>query len=140
VQGGRVFVAGDSQAPGRPVTFRVFDLGGSPTPTPESFSTEGAGNALMTDVAFQKDRAIFAIEQAGSMTLVAYDQATTSPVFLREVFLPRDPRVPTLKNVRDGNMAMAASDTRVAVVWTTAKQLTEHDVLGGYAVFACSTP
>jgi hypothetical protein len=40
--------------------------------------------------------------------------------------------------VRDGRLAIAASDTRVAVVWTTGKTLTQNDAVGGYAVFACT--
>jgi hypothetical protein len=33
---------------------------------------------------------------------------------------------------------VAATDTRVAVVWTTARQLNNNDHTGGYAVFACT--
>jgi hypothetical protein len=43
----------------------------------------------------------------------------------------------SLKDVRNGRIAVAATDTRVALVWLTARQLTANDPSGGYAVFAC---
>ena len=45
--------------------------------------------------------------------------------------------VTSLLDVHDGRVAVAASDTRVGVVWTTARQLTANDPTGAYAVFAC---
>jgi hypothetical protein len=35
-------------------------------------------------------------------------------------------------------VAVAATASRIAVVWTTAKVLTNNDSTGGYAVFACT--
>jgi hypothetical protein len=139
-QGTRAYVVSDATAPGRPAVFRVFDLG-APAPTVmESFETQGSGKLLFADVVFQKDRAIFAVEQPGSISLIAYDLATTAPARLREVFLPSDPRIPSMKEVRDGNVAIAATSSRVAIAWTTGRTLTDRDALGGYAIFACTTP
>lgn len=140
VQGSRLIVVTDSVTPGQPAAFEVFDLG-NPSPVANGgLFALGTGAVLFGDVAFQKDRAFFALEQAGGITLVAYDHATTTPALLRQIYLPSDPRVPAMKTLRDGRVAVAASDTRVAVAWTTARTLTEHDVLGGYAIFACTTP
>jgi hypothetical protein len=50
----------------------------------------------------------------------------------------RQTRISGISTVRDGSVAVAASDTRVAVVWTTAKVLGQNDAAGGYAVFACT--
>jgi hypothetical protein len=35
-------------------------------------------------------------------------------------------------------VAIAASDTRALVVWTTATTLGPNDPLGGYALYACA--
>ena len=37
----------------------------------------------------------------------------------------------------DGRVAIAASQSRVAVVWTAAPQLTANDAVGGDAILAC---
>jgi hypothetical protein len=42
--------------------------------------------------------------------------------------------------VRDGRVAVLATDTRVIVAWTTQESLGPNDATGGFAVFACTTP
>jgi hypothetical protein len=140
VLGARAFVVSDNASPDSPVTWRIFDLGKSMPGISDSFSVPALGKVLFTDVAVNQDHAFFAVEQPGAITLVAYDHATTTPTLLRSVFLPHDLRVPSMINVRDGRLAVAASDTRVAVVWTTGQMLSGNDVVGGYALFACTTP
>ena len=139
-EGTRVFVVSDSPAASSPVGYRAFDLGKTDPVAAEGFAPQGLGPVLSADVALAKDRALFAIEQPGSISIVAYDHATTMPSLLRSIYLPDDARVPAMTNVRDGRVAIAANDTRVAVVWTTAKSLGSQDTTGGYAVYACSTP
>ncbi len=136
--GTRVAVVSDGRVPGKPVAFRVFDLGKSGAAASDGFSTDGLGKVLYADVALHQDHLVFAVERPGSISLVVYDHATTTPTFLREVTLSADPRVPSLASVRDGHVALSVSDTRVAVVWTTASSLTANDAVGGYAVFACT--
>jgi hypothetical protein len=136
--GTRVVVASDGVVPGKPVAWRVFDLGGATAAASDGFTTDGAGDVLYADVALHQDRILFAVERPGSIAVVVYDHAATAPAFLRQVVLGVDPRVPSLATVRDGRLAIAASDTRVAVVWTTGKTLTQNDAVGGYAVFACT--
>ena len=138
--GGRVFVASDGASGGGTVSVRAYDLGGATPAFSETFAGQGLGKVLYADVAIAHDRAFLAAEQPGSISLLAYDHATTTPTLLRQVFLPADPRVPSMATVRDGRVAVAASDTRVAVVWTTARSMSANDVTGGYAVFACTTP
>ena len=138
--GSRVIVISDSTVPGRPVAWRAFDLGKVQPAASDNLDVPGLGKVLFADVALRQDHAFFAVEQPGAITLVAYDHATTTPTLLRTVFLPSDPRVPAMLNVRDGRIAIAASDTRVVVVWTTGKTLGENDIVGGYALFACTTP
>jgi hypothetical protein len=139
-QASRVYVGSDGTLAAMPVAWRAFDLGGGTAAASGGFSTQGLGKVLYVDVALAKDRAVFAVEQPGSISLEVLDHATTQPVFLRDLFLPSLSRLPSLATVRDGQVAIAASDTRVAVVWTTASQLAKNDDVGGYAVFACTTP
>jgi hypothetical protein len=152
-QGTRVALTFDGTSLARPFGFRVFDLGRPPGP-PDGHSPEGRGKVLFADVTQRQDRLFFFVGQKGSLALSVYERATTTPSFLREVFLGSDPRVPALRDIRDGLVAVAANDTRVAVVWMTArnmivtndKQSTDEGVsldqarLGGYAVFACRSP
>ncbi len=138
--GTRVIVVSDSSAPGRPLAWRAFDLGKTQPVANDSLDVPGLGKVLFADVALRQDHAFFAIEQPGAITLAAYDHATTTPTLLRTVFLPSDPRIPSMAKVRDGRVAIAASDSRVIVVWTTGRTLGENDIVGGYALFACTTP
>ena len=151
-QGTRLIVA--NSAPGGAPEFRVFDLGTS-TPVAGPRFITGPGNQLpgrsvsFTDVAFHKDYAFFALEhgpilsETGGIVVVAYKGlAKTSgdldPVPVRQVSLGSSTRIPrAVRDVRDGRVAIAASDTRVAVVWATARQLTPNDPTGGYALLAC---
>ena len=55
---------------------------------------------------------------------------------LRRVDLASDVRIP--KSAHDGPVAIAATDTRVAVVWVAHKTaLSDGEGIDGYAVFAC---
>jgi hypothetical protein len=125
---------------GLPVAYHAFDLVGNTIaagPT-DDFSTNSLqGKPIFADVALVSDTMLVAVEQPGAIALVAFDHATTMPVFKREVDFGDDPRLPSIKNVRDGRIAIAASPTRVGVVWATGSTLTMNDPVGGYAVFAC---
>jgi hypothetical protein len=138
--GRRLVVASSGTTPGKPVAFRLFDLGTKEPVITDGFNTEGLGKVSYADVAYNQAHLFFAVEQPGAISLVAYEHADTTPSFLREVQLTQNPRVPSLKDIRDGRIAVAASDTRVAVTWITGKLLTQNDAVGGYAVFACRTP
>ncbi|MEZ4257894.1 MAG: hypothetical protein R3B36_02420 [Polyangiaceae bacterium] len=138
VTGARVITVSEGASGGRGVTFRSFDVGKPAAVDTNGFSVEGLGKVLFADVAIAKDRVFFAVEKAGEISLVAYANATTIPTPLREVTFSREPRIPTVANVRDGRVAVAATETRVAVAWTTARVLTSNDAAGGYAVFACA--
>jgi hypothetical protein len=151
-QGNRLIVA--NSAPSGRAEFRIFDLGGSgeslaPIFGPLSVDAP-AKPVLFADVAFHKDHAFFAIEQEAvapdreaSIGVVAYrgmaaDKNGLSPAFIRFISLGQSTRIPrAVKDVRDGHVAIAASDTRVGIVWTTASKLTPNDATGGYAVLAC---
>ena len=90
------------------------------------------------DVAIVGDRAYFAALMDGIIELRAYDGASTLLTPLSGVSLQNEPRISAVDHVRDGRVAIAATESRVAVVWTTAKVLKDNDPSGGYAVFACS--
>lgn len=139
VEGTTAVVVSDGTGVGRPLAFRIYTLG-KDIPYVDGYAPEGIGKVLFADVAVRQNRMFFAVEQPGSINVVAYSGFATTPALLREVILSQDPRVPSISTVRDGHVAVAASDTRVAVAWTTAKNLTENDATGGYAVFACRTP
>ncbi|HEY8039566.1 MAG TPA: hypothetical protein VIF15_07220 [Polyangiaceae bacterium] len=137
-EGARAFVLSDAGAGGKPVAWHAFDLGGPSAVATDSFAPPGAGAVLGGDVAFRLDRVMFVLEQAGALSVAVYDHASTTPTPLRSVLLSGDARVPSQATVRDGRVAIAASDSRVLVAWLTAKTIGPNDPLGGYALYACA--
>jgi hypothetical protein len=137
--GSRFLVASNGSSPDGSIVWSAFDVGSS-TPGPTgTFSPMSMGNVSFVDVAMHQDHAFFAAEVDQSLSLFAFDKASTSPVFLREVPFSTIPSLP-IGSLRDGLVAVAASDTRVAVVWGTGQALTSDDDVGGYALFACVAP
>ncbi len=137
---GRAFVASDGQTSSAPVSYRAFDVGSSAPSVVASYAPQGTGPVLYADVAFHQDHLFVAVEREGEIILDVFEKATTTPTLLREVPLSGDPRIPTTSDVRDGRVAVLATDTRVIVAWTTQESLGPDDATGGFAVFACSTP
>ena len=140
VAGSRVVVVSDGASPGRSVAYRTFDADRPPTAEPGGFPVVG-GTGLVTsaDVALLDDKAYFAVVKPGGVSLHVFASASTTPRPLREVQFATQPRIPSVTTVREtGRVAVAATSTRVAVAWTTAKALTDGDPSGGYAVFACT--
>lgn len=135
---GRAFVLANGAAGEQSLTWSAMDLGSGMPAASGALAPPGQGAVAGGDVVFHGDRVVFAIEQKGSISLVVYDHASTTPTYLRSMLLSDDPRVPSQATVRDGNVAIAASDTRVVVVWTTASTLGPNDAVGGYAVYACA--
>jgi hypothetical protein len=84
------------------------------------------------------DRVYFAVLKPGSVSLHVFSNASTQPKPLREVLFAKQPRIAAIETVKDGRVAIAANESRVAVAWTTAKTLNPNDSTGGYAVFACT--
>lgn len=136
-QGTRLIVASSSGDPTIPVAWRAFDLGADGPTAQDGFNVSSSGDVSYADVAFHLDNMFFAAETPGAISLVAYSHATTTPVFLREIVLGNNPRIPSLRGLRDGRVAVVASDTRVAVTWVTGRALGPDDAVGGYAIFAC---
>jgi hypothetical protein len=140
--GQRVIVASDGTSAGKQVAFRIYESGA--LKTVDGIVVDGAGKVTYADLALVQDRMFFAVQRVGTppatsaIALYAFAQATTTPTLKRRVVLNEDTRIPSLALVRDGLVAVAASETRVAVVWTAGKTLTDKDAVGGYAVFACS--
>lgn len=136
-RGSRVIVLSDGDGPGRSASYRTFDLDKT-TSELSGFSVEGAGKVTSGDVTIVGDRVFFAALKPGSVSLHVYANASTTPTPLREVLFSKQPRIAGVETVKDGRIAVAANDKRVAVVWTTAKILGANDSTGGYAVFACT--
>jgi len=136
--GTRVIVMSDGGGPGRSVTYRAFDLDKTTPAETNGFSIEGAGTPTTGDVAMLGDKVYFAALKPGSVSLHVYANASTTPTLLRESLFVKESRIPSVTTVRDGRVAVAATASRVAVVWTSAKVLTNNDATGGYAVFACT--
>ncbi|HSO39142.1 MAG TPA: hypothetical protein VLT33_41735 [Labilithrix sp.] len=138
--GSRVIVVSDGGGPGRSVSYRAFDLDRPSTSEASGFSVEGGTGAVSTaDITMLDDKAYFAVLKPGGISLHVLAGASTTPRPLREVVFGKQPRIPSVSGVRDtGRIAVAATSTRVAVAWTTAKSLTRDDPTGGYAVFACT--
>jgi hypothetical protein len=137
-QGSRAFVVSGGTLGGPPLSFVAYDLGATSPSASGSLAPPGQGDPLGADVAVAGDRVFFAAEQPGALSLMVYDHASTTPLLLDTVLLSGDARIPSQANVRDGRIAVAASDSRVLVAWLTATSLGPDDPVGGYALFACS--
>jgi hypothetical protein len=137
-EGSRAYVVDDGGNGAQPLSFSAFDLGASKASASATFAPPGQGAVAGGDVAFHGDRVMFAAEQPGALSVVVYDHASTTPVFLTSVLLSGDPRIPAQDTVRDGRVAIAASDSRVLVAWLTATSLGPDDPVGGYALYACA--
>jgi hypothetical protein len=136
-RGRRVIVLSDGGGPGRSASFRTFDLNQTKFEL-DGFSVPGAGKVTTGDLTILDDRVYFAVLKERSVSLHVYANATTAPTPLREVLFATQPRIAAIDTVRDGRVAVAANETRVAVAWTTGKILNANDSTGGYAVFACT--
>jgi hypothetical protein len=136
-QGTRVIVASSGDQSSEPVVWQAFDLGTEAPSAQDGFNVQGLGSVSYADVAFHLDNMFFAVETPGSISLVSYSHATTTPTYSKEVVFGNNPRIPSLTGLRDGRLAVVASDTRVAVAWVTGRELGPDDAVGGYAIFAC---
>ncbi|MGH7295014.1 MAG: hypothetical protein ACRELB_08775, partial [Polyangiaceae bacterium] len=137
-QGARAFVVSGGTLGGPPLAYAAYDLGTSAPAATGSLTPPGQGDPVGADVASAGDRVFFAAEQPGSLSVMVYDHASTTPALRATVLLSDDPRIPSQQNARDGRIAVAASDSRVLVAWLTATSLGPDDPVGGYALFACS--
>jgi hypothetical protein len=128
----------DGTGPGRSVSYRAFDLNNDTAADSGGFSLEVAGKVTSGDVTILGDRAYFAALEPGAVALHVFGGATTKLTPIHSVSFARETRISAINTVRDGRVAVAATATRVAVAWTTAKELTKNDPTGGYAVFGCT--
>ena len=141
--GGRVIIVTGTEGLGRSVTYHAYDFGKEEEQDSSGFTVEqptstSKSKVTAVDVSILGNRAFMAGLQQGQVALQVFDNATTQLTPLRSVTFSRETRISGINTVRDGSVAVAASDTRVAVVWTTAKELGGNDAAGGYAVFACT--
>lgn len=137
-RGTRVIVASDGSGPGRSVSYRTFDVDSTDAKEVGGFSMDTSGEVTGGDVYIESDRVFFAVIRQGAIELHAFANASTSPTPLRTLVFAKEPRIAALNIIRDGRVAVAATETRVAVAWTTASVLKNDDTTGGYAVFACT--
>ena len=137
-QGSRAFVVSGGTTGGPPLSYAAYDLGASAVAASGSLTPPGQGDPIGADVASAGDRVFFAAEQPGALSLTVYAHASTTPGLISTLLLSDDPRIPSQQNVRDGRIAVVASDSRVLVTWITAISLGPDDPVGGYALFACS--
>jgi hypothetical protein len=135
--GSRVLLASNGPSTDSPILWSARDMGSATATASGTFAPQSGGTVSFVDVAMSQDRAFFAAEVGDDISLFAFDKASTFPVQLREVPFSSLP-VLSLGALRDGLVAVAASDTRVAVVWGTGKTIGSDDDVGGYAVFACT--
>lgn len=118
------------------LALRTFDLGA--TSSTSSIPIDGTEGVLAADATIWNDRAFFAWVRGGDVEIAAYDEVSKAPKLLRRVSLVGDSRTTAVSVVRDGRVAVAASDGRVAVAWTTTSTVNVGDAIGGYAVYACT--
>jgi hypothetical protein len=131
----RVLVVSNGSAV-NPVVWYAFNIGTVAPAASDSFIPNATGDVLYSDVALHADNAFFAVAVADSIALLAFRKASTYPELVVENDFAEDSRIP-IGSIRDGLVAVAADDTRVAVVWGTGRTVTTSEDLGGYAVFAC---
>ena len=141
VLGNRIFVVTDGND--KKLTLRGYE---PKVNTPEQLalpvndseiSESTLGEPVFADITgfdYGTTKRLFIVTQRtgnGGTSLLAIDNASTTPVRIREV------PVPGASAAADGRVAVAASDSRVGVVWMSRTDLTSNDRLGGYAIFAC---
>lgn len=136
--GDRVIVLTDDAGRGESVSFRAFDVDDSAPVDTNGFAIDGTNPVTAGDVVIVGDRVYFAALAQGAIELHVYSNATKTPTPLARRSLGREGRISGIRNIRDGRVAVAATETRVAVAWTTARELSPNDPPGGYAVFGCS--
>jgi hypothetical protein len=136
--GNRAFLLTNGPGMGEDVAMFGYDLGAMTQPV----VTGGFGAAQTTpllalDAAAAQGRLFCALEQQDSVSIAVFNGAsTTSPQLLSRIDLASDIRIP--QSAHDGPIALAATDTSVAITWIShGVALDDGDTLGGYAVFAC---
>ncbi len=134
---GRAFLITNGAGKGEDVAFRAYDVGKSPAAATGGFSALKSTAIVALDAATAQNRLFCALEQQDSVAIAVIDGASsTSPQILRRVDLASDIRIP--KSAHDGPIAIAATDSRIAITWVAHKtSLVDGDPVGGYAVFAC---
>jgi hypothetical protein len=135
--GSRIIVASNGPSTANSVLWSAYDVGEAAPASTGTFAPASGGTVSFVDVALRQDHAFFAAEVDQTLSLFAFEKASTFPLQLREVPFASLPIIP-VGALRDGLVAVAASDTRVAVVWGTGATLGSDDDVGGYAVFACT--
>ena len=134
--GGRAFLLSDGKS--ETVGMRGYDVAAASQPVVSGgFTAVKTTGLLALDAAAAQNRVFVALEQQDSLAVAVIDGAlSNTPQILRRVDLASDVRIP--KSAHDGPVAIAATDTRVAVVWVAHKTaLSDGEGIGGYAVFAC---
>lgn len=132
----RVIVLTKDSGKAGDMVYRTFDANTSSVPA--ATVVENAQATVVGDAVLHNDRAFFALLRPGEVELAVFDQASTKPTPLRRLALSSEPRTSFVSAIRDGKVAVTATDTRVAVTWTTTANLSDNDGPGGYAVFACT--
>ena len=135
--GARIIVASNGPSSAKSILWSAFDVGMTSPVLTGSFGPKNGGTVAFADVALVEDLAFFAVEVDQNISLFAFDKAANEPLELEEVSFRSLPGIP-VGALRDGLIAVAASETRVAVVWGTGMSLGSDDAVGGYAVFACT--
>jgi len=136
--GTRAFLVTDGTK-GETVAMRGYDLGASTQPAVSGGFTAAKTSAVLAlDAAAAQGRLFCALEQQDSVAIGVFDGASsTTPQILQRVDLASDIRIPS--SAHDGPIAIAATDSRVAITWVAHKgQLDDGAGIGGYAVFACT--
>lgn len=138
IAGRVIVVSGGGSGPNSSATYRTFDLNGEGPTDTGGLRVDGNGKVTAGDVTILGNRVYFAALSQGAIALHVFNNATTTPTLLVAKSLAQEPRISAINTIRDGRVAVAATGTRVAVVWTTASVLERNDRAGGYAVFGCT--
>lgn len=138
VLGSRAYLVTNGAGKGEDVALRGYDLGATTEPVVSGgFAALKTTSLVALDAAASQNRLFCAFEQQDSVAIGVIDGAgSTSPQLLRRVDLASDIRIP--KSAHDGPIAIAATESFVAITWVSHKDaLADGEAVGGYAVFAC---
>jgi hypothetical protein len=137
--GARAMLVTDGAFAGSDLSIRSYDLANPAARVDAMIGVPGGtGPLLALDAVALGDRLFIVAARSHAVTAIAVGGAlsTLDAFRARAVPLADDLRVPG--TYVDGAVSIAATSARVAVVWSSRKDpMTQNDVIGGYAVFAC---
>lgn len=103
-----------------------------------TLAIETKGSLTGADVSAADNAAFVFTETKGELSL-SVASPISKPTWRETFAFKNEPRIHVPKGLRDGKVAIVASDDRVAVAWVTGNTISYDEPIGGYAVFRCES-